>query len=87
MRCFPRQAVESVVLLPEDEDFSEIGVKTKEIHFITAGSKGICLQARSCVKLPLGTDLGSASLTLTISGGKCKADSDQCLLLLHQSPG
>uniref|UniRef100_A0A8C7K8R5 Transducin beta like 3 n=1 Tax=Oncorhynchus kisutch TaxID=8019 RepID=A0A8C7K8R5_ONCKI len=34
---------ESVVLLPEDEDFSEIGVKTKEIHFITAGSKGICV--------------------------------------------
>uniref|UniRef100_A0A674DJE6 Transducin beta like 3 n=1 Tax=Salmo trutta TaxID=8032 RepID=A0A674DJE6_SALTR len=32
---------ESVVLLPEDEDFSEIGVKTKEIHFITAGSKGV----------------------------------------------
>uniref|UniRef100_A0A8C7KCQ3 Transducin beta like 3 n=1 Tax=Oncorhynchus kisutch TaxID=8019 RepID=A0A8C7KCQ3_ONCKI len=35
------EAVESVVLLPEDEDFSEIGVKTKEIHFITAGSKGV----------------------------------------------
>uniref|UniRef100_A0AAZ3QTQ9 U3 small nucleolar RNA-associated protein 13 C-terminal domain-containing protein n=1 Tax=Oncorhynchus tshawytscha TaxID=74940 RepID=A0AAZ3QTQ9_ONCTS len=34
---------ESVVLLPEDEDFSEVGVKTKEIHFITAGSKGICV--------------------------------------------
>uniref|UniRef100_A0AAZ3QBT4 U3 small nucleolar RNA-associated protein 13 C-terminal domain-containing protein n=1 Tax=Oncorhynchus tshawytscha TaxID=74940 RepID=A0AAZ3QBT4_ONCTS len=32
---------ESVVLLPEDEDFSEVGVKTKEIHFITAGSKGV----------------------------------------------
>uniref|UniRef100_A0A8C8FHA7 U3 small nucleolar RNA-associated protein 13 C-terminal domain-containing protein n=1 Tax=Oncorhynchus tshawytscha TaxID=74940 RepID=A0A8C8FHA7_ONCTS len=37
------EAVESVVLLPEDEDFSEVGVKTKEIHFITAGSKGICV--------------------------------------------
>lgn len=42
--CF--QAVEGVVLLPENKDFSEIGVKSKELHFITAGSKGsppVCL--------------------------------------------
>ncbi|XP_029014911.1 transducin beta-like protein 3 [Betta splendens] len=35
------EAVEGVVLLPENKDFSQIGVKSKELHFITAGSKGI----------------------------------------------
>ncbi|XP_037333317.2 transducin beta-like protein 3 [Pungitius pungitius] len=35
------EAVEGVVLLPDDEDLSEIGVKSKDLHFITAGSKGV----------------------------------------------
>ncbi|KAJ8253903.1 hypothetical protein COCON_G00205150 [Conger conger] len=35
------EAVEAVVLLPEGGDFSQIGVKTKGLHFITAGSKGV----------------------------------------------
>uniref|UniRef100_A0A8C4ERU6 Transducin beta like 3 n=1 Tax=Dicentrarchus labrax TaxID=13489 RepID=A0A8C4ERU6_DICLA len=35
------EAVEGVVLLPENEDLSQIGVKSKGLHFITAGSKGI----------------------------------------------
>ncbi|XP_078126218.1 transducin beta-like protein 3 [Sander vitreus] len=35
------EAVEGVVLLPEDKDLSEIGVKSKDLHFITAGSKGV----------------------------------------------
>uniref|UniRef100_A0A8D3E6R7 Transducin beta like 3 n=1 Tax=Scophthalmus maximus TaxID=52904 RepID=A0A8D3E6R7_SCOMX len=35
------EAVEGVVLLPENEDFSQIGVKSKDLHFITAGSKGV----------------------------------------------
>lgn len=35
------EAVEGVVLLPQDKDFSQIGVKNKDLHFITAGSKGI----------------------------------------------
>ncbi|XP_030646685.1 transducin beta-like protein 3 [Chanos chanos] len=35
------EAVEGVVLLPQDEDYSHIGVKSKELHFITAGSKGV----------------------------------------------
>lgn len=35
------EAVEGVVLLPEKDDFSEIGVKNKGLHFITAGSKGV----------------------------------------------
>lgn len=34
------EAVEGVVLLPK-KDFSEIGVKSKGCHFITAGSKGV----------------------------------------------
>ncbi|XP_034047308.1 transducin beta-like protein 3 [Thalassophryne amazonica] len=35
------ETVEGVVLLPEDKDFLEMGVKTNELHFITAGSKGV----------------------------------------------
>uniref|UniRef100_A0AAQ5XHD3 U3 small nucleolar RNA-associated protein 13 C-terminal domain-containing protein n=1 Tax=Amphiprion ocellaris TaxID=80972 RepID=A0AAQ5XHD3_AMPOC len=35
------EAVEGVVLLPENTDLSEIGVKSKDLHFITAGSKGV----------------------------------------------
>uniref|UniRef100_A0A8C7Z1G8 Transducin beta like 3 n=1 Tax=Oryzias sinensis TaxID=183150 RepID=A0A8C7Z1G8_9TELE len=35
------EAVEGVVLLPKDEDLSQLGVKSKDWHFITAGSKGI----------------------------------------------
>lgn len=34
------QAVEGVILLPDNEDLSQIGVKSKDLHFITAGSKG-----------------------------------------------
>lgn len=36
--CF--KAVEGVVILPENEDYSKLGVKSKELHFVTAGSKG-----------------------------------------------
>ncbi|XP_051878001.1 transducin beta-like protein 3 [Pristis pectinata] len=35
------ETVEAVTLLPEDEDFTALGVMSKEQHFITAGSKGI----------------------------------------------
>ncbi|KAI1883949.1 hypothetical protein AGOR_G00221340 [Albula goreensis] len=35
------EAVEAVVILPAGGDFSQIGVKTKGLHFITAGSKGV----------------------------------------------
>ncbi|XP_062914934.1 transducin beta-like protein 3 [Mobula hypostoma] len=35
------EAVEAVILLSEDEDFTALGVMSKEQHFITAGSKGI----------------------------------------------
>lgn len=40
--CF--QAVEGVVLLPINQDFSLIGVKNNNLHFITAGSKGLPLE-------------------------------------------
>ncbi|KAM7372061.1 hypothetical protein PAMP_009256 [Pampus punctatissimus] len=35
------EAVEGVVMLPQKQDFSQIGVKSKDLHFITAGSKGV----------------------------------------------
>lgn len=34
------QAVEGVMLLPGKKDFSQIGVLNKDLHFVTAGSKG-----------------------------------------------
>ncbi|XP_041063248.1 transducin beta-like protein 3 isoform X1 [Carcharodon carcharias] len=35
------ETVEAVMLLPGNEDFTALGVTSKELHFITAGSKGI----------------------------------------------
>ncbi|TRY98994.1 hypothetical protein DNTS_001252 [Danionella cerebrum] len=35
------EAVEGVVLLPQEGDFSEMGVNSDVLHFITAGSKGV----------------------------------------------
>ncbi|XP_066545260.1 transducin beta-like protein 3 [Amia ocellicauda] len=35
------EAVEAVVLLPQTGDFSKLGVQSKGLHFITAGSKGV----------------------------------------------
>ncbi|XP_054614902.1 transducin beta-like protein 3 [Dunckerocampus dactyliophorus] len=35
------EAVEGVLILPTKTDLSQIGVKTKDLHFITAGSKGV----------------------------------------------
>ncbi|TSO37072.1 Transducin beta-like protein 3 [Bagarius yarrelli] len=35
------EAVEGVVILPEKEDYSLLGVSSKELHFVTAGSKGV----------------------------------------------
>uniref|UniRef100_A0A3B4GKS6 Transducin beta like 3 n=1 Tax=Pundamilia nyererei TaxID=303518 RepID=A0A3B4GKS6_9CICH len=35
------EAVEGVVILPGSTDLAEIGVKSKDLHFITAGSKGV----------------------------------------------
>lgn len=33
-----------MVLLPKDSDLSQLGVKSKDLHFITAGSKGLTLK-------------------------------------------
>uniref|UniRef100_A0AAR2L436 U3 small nucleolar RNA-associated protein 13 C-terminal domain-containing protein n=1 Tax=Pygocentrus nattereri TaxID=42514 RepID=A0AAR2L436_PYGNA len=35
------EAVEGVVILSANEDYSQLGVKSKDLHFITAGSKGV----------------------------------------------
>ncbi|XP_056107669.1 transducin beta-like protein 3 [Rhinichthys klamathensis goyatoka] len=35
------EAVEGVVLLPGTSDYSQMGVKSEELHFVTAGSKGV----------------------------------------------
>ncbi|KAL2299100.1 hypothetical protein Nmel_014716 [Mimus melanotis] len=36
------ETVEAAVLLPEEGDFSQLGVKKQGLHFVTAGSKGEC---------------------------------------------
>ncbi|XP_051571584.1 transducin beta-like protein 3 [Myxocyprinus asiaticus] len=35
------EAVEGVVVLPENSEYSKMGVKSDDLHFITAGSKGV----------------------------------------------
>uniref|UniRef100_H2ZTG7 Transducin beta like 3 n=1 Tax=Latimeria chalumnae TaxID=7897 RepID=H2ZTG7_LATCH len=35
------ETVEAVVVVPEEGDFSALGVMSKDLHFITAGSKGM----------------------------------------------
>lgn len=40
------QAVEGVVILPGSTDLAEIRVKSKDLHFITAGSKGLAAKYR-----------------------------------------
>ncbi|KFO77110.1 Transducin beta-like 3, partial [Cuculus canorus] len=35
------ESVEAAVLLPEKGDFSQLGVKKRGLHFVTAGSKGV----------------------------------------------
>lgn len=35
------EAVEGVVILSEKSNYSEMGVKSKDLHFVTAGSKGV----------------------------------------------
>ncbi|XP_076026765.1 transducin beta-like protein 3 [Genypterus blacodes] len=35
------EAVEGVTMLPEDQDLTQIGVTSKDLHFVTAGSKGV----------------------------------------------
>uniref|UniRef100_A0A674NEL3 Transducin beta like 3 n=1 Tax=Takifugu rubripes TaxID=31033 RepID=A0A674NEL3_TAKRU len=39
------EAVEGVIFLPENQDFSQIGVKNPKLHFVTAGSKGSLLKS------------------------------------------
>ncbi|XP_042294532.1 transducin beta-like protein 3 [Sceloporus undulatus] len=56
------ESIESVVLLPEGGDFSNLGVKKSTTHFLTAGSKGIlrvwdaasatCVHSQSLPHLP-----------------------------------
>ncbi|KAJ4931957.1 hypothetical protein JOQ06_010393 [Pogonophryne albipinna] len=60
------EAVEGVVMLPVDEDLSQIGVKSKDMHFITAGSKGElrvweASTARCVYTQTLGSSLSTSS--------------------------
>ncbi|KAM6957199.1 transducin beta-like protein 3 [Aplochiton taeniatus] len=73
------EAVEGVVLLPEDEDLSCIGVQSNELHFITAGSKGVLrVWEASTARCVFSQSLVAASPPGSEEGG-LEADDPRCL--------
>lgn len=69
------QAVEGVVLLPEQTDLSQIGVKNTNLHFVTAGSKGL-IHSHLNVLFPTSPSLTCAPLfpcrhTESVGGKHC----------------
>ncbi|XP_039973137.1 transducin beta-like protein 3 [Xiphias gladius] len=78
------EAVEGVVLLPENKDFSQIGVKSKDLHFITAGSKGVLRVWEASTACCVYTQTLPSTLT-PVSGEEEEKDDDPRSLtyLLH----
>ncbi|XP_029364414.1 transducin beta-like protein 3 [Echeneis naucrates] len=96
------EAVEGVVLLPENEDFSQIGVKSRDLHFITAGSKGVlrvweastarCVYTQTLPSTPVsGEEKDDDSLSLTCllhlpSSSRLATVTAEHNILLYQLP-
>ncbi|KAF3700233.1 Transducin beta-like protein 3 [Channa argus] len=78
------EAVEGVVLLPENEDFSKIGVKSKDLHFITAGSKGVLRVWDASTACCIYTQTLPSTLN-PVSEDEEERDDDPCSImhLLH----
>ncbi|KAM6965774.1 transducin beta-like protein 3 [Tautogolabrus adspersus] len=70
------EAVEGVVLLPENEDFSEIGVKNNDLHFITAGSKGVLRVWEASTARCVYTQTLSSNLTAVSEEEEKKEEKD-----------
>ncbi|XP_005808812.1 transducin beta-like protein 3 [Xiphophorus maculatus] len=68
------ETVEGVVLLPEKTDLSQIGVKSKTLHFVTAGSKGVLRVWEASTARCVYTQ--SLPSTLTPSSEEDKEDDD-----------
>nr|XP_020472127.1 transducin beta-like protein 3 [Monopterus albus] len=69
------EAVEGVVLLPDNKDFSQIGVKSKDLHFITAGSKGVLRVWETTTARCVYTQTLPSTLT-PVSGEEEEKDDD-----------
>ncbi|XP_026866596.2 transducin beta-like protein 3 [Electrophorus electricus] len=87
------EAVEGVIVLPENKDYSQLGVKSPELHFVTAGSKGVlrvwhCSSAR-CVfaQTPTATaPLGLVHCLLMARSARIAAVTAEHNVLLYQLP-
>uniref|UniRef100_A0A4W6DU19 Transducin beta like 3 n=1 Tax=Lates calcarifer TaxID=8187 RepID=A0A4W6DU19_LATCA len=76
------EAVEGVVLLPENQDFSQIGVKSKDLHFITAGSKGVLRVWEASTARCVYTQTLASTLT-PVSGEEVEERDDDPRSLTH----
>ncbi|GAA6228690.1 transducin beta-like protein 3 [Lates japonicus] len=76
------EAVEGVVLLPENQDFSQIGVKSKDLHFITAGSKGVLRVWEASTARCVYTQTLASTLT-PVSGEEGEEKDDDPRSLTH----
>nr|XP_040048023.1 transducin beta-like protein 3 [Gasterosteus aculeatus aculeatus] len=84
------ETVEGVVLLPDDEDLSDIGVTSKNLHFITAGSKGVLrVWEASTARCVYAQTLNSTLAAVSEKEEEKDDDNDHCsltyLLLLPAS--
>ncbi|KAA8585048.1 hypothetical protein FQN60_003742 [Etheostoma spectabile] len=80
------EAVEGVVLLPEDKDLSEIGVKSKDLHFITAGSKGVLRVWEASTARCVYTQTLPSSLTAASEVEEERDDDPRSLTFLLHLP-
>lgn len=80
------EAVEGVVLLPGNKDFSEIGVNSKDLHFITAGSKGVLRVWDSSTARCVYIQALPSTLTPASDGGEEKEDNPRSLTYLLHLP-
>uniref|UniRef100_A0A672Z3B4 U3 small nucleolar RNA-associated protein 13 C-terminal domain-containing protein n=1 Tax=Sphaeramia orbicularis TaxID=375764 RepID=A0A672Z3B4_9TELE len=80
------EAVEGVVLLPESKDFSEIEVKSKDLHFITAGSKGVLRVWEASTARCIYTQTLPSTLSLVSDEGEDQDDNPRSLTYLLHLP-
>lgn len=79
------EAVEGVVLLPGNTDLTEIGVKSKALHFITAGSKGVLRVWEASTARCVYTQTLPSTLT-SVSEGEEESDNPRSLTYLFHLP-
>lgn len=80
------EAVEGVVILPKNKDFSEIGVKSKDCHFITAGSKGVLRVWDASTARCVYTQTLPSTLSSSSDDGEEKEDDPRSLTYLLHLP-